>query len=123
MALPELIVETLGRTLDQIAKYSWALLVVCVVVLFAPDPFAEETGFNTLREDYKPWPWVLLFSGVLSVAQLGIALRAPVAAHLVKRRRQQQRAEAQATLQQRLDSLSDEETSWILPNPAVALPR
>ena len=110
--------EWIGKTLDFIAKFSWAVMVVAAFVLFVPDDAAKQIAIFDIRESYKGIWWIVLilscaiwsssvfkyFDGKLSV---WLASRS-------KEKEKEERAEQRKiTIQNRLDSLDENEQLWI----------
>ena len=110
--------DWVGKVLDFVAKYFWALFVVAAFVLFVPDDAAQQIGLTELREKYKGLLWVgLVFSGALWAGaafrwgdeKLSTWLKSRSAA---KARAEQRRAK-QELIKGRLQSLDKNERLWL----------
>jgi Super-infection exclusion protein B len=110
--------EWLGKTLDFISKYSWAVMVVSAFVLFVPDDAAKQIAVLDIRDNYKGIWWIVL---VLSAAIWSSAVfryfDSKVSVWLQSRAKERERIEKQekrkAAIRARLDSLDDKELLWI----------
>src|SRR5713226_7438501 len=112
--------EPLGKVLDFLGKYSWAVFVMAAFVLFIPQDAADQIGIYTLRANYKGLWWLLL---VLSGAVwIGVAFRylnsrifdGWLARRAERRKRKAEQHEMTQALDLRLKSLDENETTWII---------
>jgi hypothetical protein len=49
----------IGRVLNLLAKFYWAVFILCLTVLFAPPDFSKSTGLDTFREQNGTLLWIL----------------------------------------------------------------
>jgi hypothetical protein len=49
----------IGRILNLLAKFYWAVFILCLISLFAPSDFSKSTGLDTLKEQNKTPLWIL----------------------------------------------------------------
>jgi len=102
-----IIPEIIAKVLDTIAKYAWAVMVVCALVLFFPNKSIDAMGLTAIKQDYLGFWWIgLIFSVVISLSSTG--------SRLVKcvwewRKATQQKRK----ILLRIDSLNNEERMWI----------
>ena len=52
--------DWLGKTLEFVSKYSWAVLVVSAFVLFVPEDAAKQIAIYEIRENHKGVWWIIL---------------------------------------------------------------
>lgn len=110
--------EWLGKTLDFISKYSWAVLVVSAFVLFVPDDAAKQIAILDIREAYKGIWWIIL---VLSAAIWSVAVfkyfDSRISGWLKSRGKEREKKEKlekrKNAIRARLDSLDEKEQLWI----------
>lgn len=61
----------IGRLFNFLAKFYWAILILCLIVLFAPADFARSTGIEILREQNEIPLWILfIFLGAWLVRDI-----------------------------------------------------
>jgi CBS domain containing-hemolysin-like protein len=116
--------EWLGKTLDFISKFSWAVLVVTAFVLFVPDDVAKQIAIFDIRERYKGIGWIILvLSGAIWSSMLFKYILARLSGWLLNRSKESEKKKKQqehkTAIRARLDSLDDEKQLWIklLPLP------
>ena len=110
--------EWLGKTLEFVSKYSWAVLIVTAFVLFVPEDAAKKIAILEIRNNHKGIWWIIL---VLSAAiWSGAAFKyfdSKFSVWIVARNKEKERIEQQernaTAIRNRLDSLDQNELLWI----------
>jgi hypothetical protein len=103
----ESIPETIVKVLDAVAKYAWAVLAVCVSVVFLPDGTLNIMGLSIIREDYLGFWWIgMIFSAVIAVSSVGRQI-----VRWISRRKRL--ADQRAEVLKRVNSLNQWERMWI----------
>ena len=106
--------DTILKSLESIAKYSWAFFVVCAFVIFLPDETANKIGILEIRKNSIGFWWIaLVFTGSLWITSLFGLIKNLISKRLESRKQQKQLLEHQATVFKRLDSLTEEEKTWL----------
>lgn len=52
-------INSIGKFLNFLAKFYWAIFILCLIVLFSPPNFARSTGIGILREQNEIPLWIL----------------------------------------------------------------
>jgi len=110
--------EWLGKTLDFISKYSWAVFMASAFVLFVPDDAAKQIAIFDIREDYKGILWIIfVLSAAIWISAVFKYIDARVSAWLQSRGKDREKREKQekreTAIRARLDSLDEKEQLWI----------
>jgi hypothetical protein len=102
-----MIPETIARVLDAVAKYAWAVLVVCASVVFLPARALDFMGLSIIREDYLGFWWIgMIFSAVIAASSAGRRMVGWIS-------RRKRLAEQRAEVLRRVNSLNEWERMWI----------
>ena len=110
--------DWLGKTLDFIGRYAWAVMIAAAFVLFIPDDAAKQLGIFQIRQDYQGYWWIgLVLTAAIWVSVVFRSFDQRTSAWLAARGDERKRAElARGQTQQvisRLNSLGDKEVMWI----------
>jgi len=107
--------ESLGKVLEFVGKYSWAVFMTTAFVLFVPDDGAKQLGLYDVRTSYKGYWWLaLVFTGA---HWIGEVLKKVFAGWLERRRTEKKRDTDRLkhieNIRLRLNSLDGREQLWI----------
>lgn len=103
--------ELVGRLLELVAKYSWAVMFLCGFILFVPEETAKRIGTSEFRDNYRGIWWILfVFAGALWAGNIVSSVGGRI--YSARRNRTEKALKKQAVIR-RLESLSDEERMWI----------
>ncbi len=110
--------EWIGKILDFIAKFSWAVMIVAAFVLFVPDDAAKQIAIFDIRESYKGVWWiVLVLSGAIWSSSAFKYFDSKFSLWLNARHKEKEKKERaekrKMEIQNRLDSLDELEQLWI----------
>jgi hypothetical protein len=110
--------DWLGKVLDFVATYSWAVLVVTAFVLFVPDDAAKQIGVLEIRESSKGVWWiVLVLSGAIWAGSIFRYFDKKLSTLLERQGKEKAKREKEearkATTRSRLQSLDEREMLWI----------
>jgi hypothetical protein len=111
--------ESLGKLLEFVGKYSWAVFVMTAFVLFVPDDGAKQLGLYDVRTAYKGFWWLaLVLTGALWIGAVFSYLDKKVLDGWLERRRSEKqhdldRVRRIENVRLRLNSLDAREQLWI----------
>lgn len=110
--------DWIGKTLDFIAKFSWAVMIVTAFVLFVPDDAAKQIAILEIREKYKGFCWILLvLSGAIWASTVFKYFDSKFSLWLTSREKEKEKKEKsekrKTTIINRLNSLEEKEQLWI----------
>jgi hypothetical protein len=111
--------ESLGKILEFVGKYSWAVFVMVAFVLFVPDDGAKQLGLYDVRTSYKGYWWLaLVLTGALWMGTIVSYLDKRLFDGWLERRRTEKSREAERlrrieNIRLRLNSLDNREQLWI----------
>ncbi len=111
--------ESLGKILEFVGKYSWAVFVMVAFVLFVPDDGAKQLGLYDVRTSYKGFWWLaLVLTGALWIGALFSYLDKKLLDGWLERRRtekdrDEERLKRIENIRLRLNSLDSREQLWI----------
>lgn len=111
--------ESLGKILEFVGKYSWAVFVMVAFVLFVPDDGAKQLGLYDVRTSYKGFWWLaLVLTGALWLGAVFSYFDKNILDGWLERRRSEKRRNAEQSkrienIRLRLNSLDGREQLWI----------
>lgn len=111
--------ESLGKVLEFVGKYSWAVFVMTAFVLFVPDDGAKQLGLYDVRTSYRGLWWLaLVLTGALWVGAVFSYLDKKVLDGWLERRRTERKSDTDRlkrieNIRLRLGSLDGREQLWI----------
>src|SRR3972149_4465083 len=111
--------ESLGKILEFVGKYSWAVFVMTAFVLFVPDDGAKQLGLYDVRTTYKGFWWLaLVLTGALWIGAVFSYLDKKVFDGWLERRRSEKQRDLDGVrrienVRLRLNSLDTREQLWI----------
>lgn len=111
--------ESLGKILEFVGKYSWAVFVMTAFVLFVPDDAARQLGLYGVRTLYKGFWWLaFVLAGALWTGAVFSYLDKRIFDDWLKRRRAERRRRTERVqriekIRRRLNSLNVREELWI----------
>jgi Super-infection exclusion protein B len=111
--------ESLGKILEFVGKYSWAVFVMVAFIIFVPDDGAKQLSLYDIRTTYKGFLWLaLVLTGALWIGAIFSYIDKKLLDGWLESRRTKKSREAKElkqieNIRLRLNSLDDREQLWI----------